>query len=117
MGDSREYCTVRNCSSELERALQEDRDIVYFLNGKGFITDNDCEELLHPKTVLTSAQKAGQLVGAIKRRVSLSRQDYHTLVEHFRQNRRMYGNILDILEREYAGQQGRMDLGVELLNL
>lgn len=94
------------CSRPLERALQSDRDIVYFLNYEGFITQEVCDDVLNARSLLTSAQKAGQLVTGVRNRVSLSPQGYHILVEHLGQNKRRYGSIVDILEREYARQQG-----------
>ena len=102
MADSREFLTVLHCSKSLETALQGDRDVVYFLHREGFISGEMCDDILNPRSLLTAAEKAGQLVTRIRNRVELSAEEYHKLVEHLGQNRRKYGSIMDILDKEYA---------------
>lgn len=99
-----EYRTIVNCSRYLETALKFDRDVVYFLNCEDFITQEVCDDVLHGRSMLTSAQKAGQLVTGIRNKVSLSPQYYSKLVEYLSQDRRKYGGIVDILDREYQKQ-------------
>ena len=101
MADSKEYLSLRNCSGPLETALKGDRDVVYYLNKEGFISDDMCDDLLN-HSALTPAQKAGQLVAKIRDRVKLSAQEYHKLVGHLSQNRRQYGSIVDTLNTEYS---------------
>lgn len=112
MAESREFLTVLNCSKSLETALQSDRDVVHFLHREGFILGDMCDDLLNPRSLLTAAEKAGLLVTSIRNRVKLGAQKYHRLVEYLGQNRRKYGNIVDILEREYAvlGETGETAL-------
>ena len=102
MADSKEYLSLRNCSGSLETALKGDRDVMYYLNKEGFISHDMCEDLLNPRSLLTAAEKAGQLVAKIRDRVKLSAQEYHKLVGHLSQNRRQYGSIVDTLNTEYS---------------
>ena len=101
MADSIEYLSLRNCSGSLETALKGDRDVVYYLNKEGFISDDMCDDLLN-HSALTPAQKAGQLVAKIRDRVKLSNQEFHKLVGHLSQNSRQYGSIVDTLNTEYS---------------
>ena len=101
MAGSKEYLTVVHCSGSLETALKDDRDVVYYLHREGFITGDMCDQVLNPKSLLSAAEKAGQLVTKIRDRVRLSVQEYHKLVGHLSQNRRQYGSIVDTLNTEY----------------
>lgn len=99
-----EYKTVVNCSKFLETALDSDRDVVYFLNCEGFITQDVCDEVLKP-SMWTGAQKAGLLVTGIRNKVSLSPQHYSKFVDYLRGDRSKYGGIVDLLDREYQKQK------------
>ena len=105
MAYSNEHSTLVNCSKVLEVALQSDRDVVYFLNSEGFITQEVCDDVLNPRSMLTSAQKAGNLVTGIRNKVSLCPKHYHILVEYFSQNGKRYGETVEILAREYESQE------------
>ena len=102
MAVSREFLTIKQCSASLETALQSDRNIVYYLNRKGFITDEMFQDLVNPRSMLSASQKAGQLVVRIRNRVKLSPKDYHKLVAHLRQSGKQYSSIMEILDREYS---------------
>ena len=93
---------MRNCSGPLETALKGDRDVVYYLNKEGFISDDMCDQVLNPRSLWTADEKAGQLVTKIRDRVKLSAQEYHKLVGHLSQNMRQYGSIVDTLNTEYC---------------
>ena len=119
MADSKEYLSLRNCSGPLETALKGDRYVVYYLNKEGFVSDDMCDDLLNPRSLLTPAQKAEQLVAKIRDRVKWSAQEYHKLVGHLSQNRRQYGSIVDTLNTEYSrlGGTGRCLVLVKWITL
>ena len=63
MSDSPELKAVRRCTSHLETALKGfDRELVHFLKGEGFFTEEVHDDLLNPRSMLTDAQRAGELV-------------------------------------------------------
>ena len=100
--ESLEFRTILNCSTSLEYALKEDRDVVYFLLKEGFITEELSDEILKPTSMLSAAEKAGKLVTRIRDRVKLSVQEYHNLIDYFSDNKRKYGPIVDKLGLAYA---------------
>ena len=101
-----EFRTVVSCTEQLETALRSiDRDIVHVLHREGFITQEVCDDVLNPRSMLNDHQKAGALVTGIRNKVELSAQNYHTLVNHLRQSGKQYGSIVDILDREYGRQE------------
>ena len=101
MANSLEFLTVRACSGALETALQGDRELVYHLNNEGFITDEACDSLLDAQSMLTAAQKAGQLVSSVRKRIKVCPQDYQELVAYLSRKER-YGSIVQTLDSEYS---------------
>ena len=103
MADSKEHETLRKKTKEMEIALRSDRDIVHFLYRERFISHDVYEEVLDPRSMLTATEKSSKLVICIRNKVKLNPQNYHKLLHHFRQDRRNYGDITDILDNEYSG--------------
>ncbi len=101
-----EYKTILHCTEELKIALESDRDILNFLNREGFIKPNIYEDVNNPDSSLSTSEKAGLLVTGIKNKVKLNPKNYHKLMRHFHQDRRLYGDIADILDEEYRKQGG-----------
>ncbi len=101
-----EYKTLLQCTKKLEIALKSDRNILNFLNLEGFIKPSIYEDVNNPKSLLSASEKAGLLVTGIKDKVELNPKNYHKLMRHFHQDRRMYGDIADILDEEYCKQGG-----------
>ncbi len=101
-----EYKTILQCTEELEIALESDKAILNFLDREGFIKPNIYEDVNNPKSLLSASEKAGLLVTGIKNKVKLNSKNYHKLMRHFHQDRRMYGDIADILDEEYLRQGG-----------
>ncbi len=64
------------------------------------------EDVNNPKSLLSASEKAGLLVTGIKNKVKLNPKNYHKLLEYFHKDQRMYGDIADILDKEYHRQQG-----------
>ena len=101
---SRELTTVSKCSPQLETALARlDRDLVHFLKDKGFITQDVCDDVLDPRSMLSTTQKAHELVTGIRRQVELGPGSYHTLVDRLRAGGALYSGIVKILDEEYHG--------------
>ena len=107
MAESKEFLTVKHCSSALNTALRSiDADTVFFLNNEGFISNSMCNQVLNPTAILSKEQKAILLVTSIRDRIEGSAQEYHKLVGHLSQNRRQYGSIVDNLNIEYSRLEG-----------
>ena len=106
MDESCEYRTLVSTTVVLETALRVvDEDLILFLYQEGFITYEVSEDILNPKSMLTSRQKARELVTGIRNKVELSAQSYHTLVHRLRQSGKQYKSLMDILDREYIRQK------------
>ena len=103
MAESREYATLVKHSEKLEIALISDTNILHFLNKEGFITDNVYYEVHDPKSMMSAVKKSCIVVDAIRNKVKLNSQNYHKLLHYFRQNRRSFGDIADILDNEFIG--------------
>ena len=101
MAESREYANLVKHSEKLEIALSSDTNILHFLNKEGFINDNVYDEARDPKSMMSPAEKSYKVVNAIRNKVKLNPQNYHKLLHHFRQDRRSYGDIADILDNEF----------------
>lgn len=94
---------MKNCSSHLETLFKTpDRSLVHFLSGEGFIGEDVCEDVLHPRSMLTERQKAGMLVTAIEKAVSLDKHKYHILISYFSGNGTFYSGTLRLLTEEYS---------------
>ena len=93
---------IKRCAPDLESALKNtDRKLVYFLNQEGFINDDDCDEILDQRSMLTAAQKAGKLVKSIKNRVKQDAKSFHVLLDRFKQDGTLYGPIIKKLTSNY----------------
>ena len=102
MSDSPEQNTLRKCIPELETALKGcRRELVHFLENADFISTSEHDEILNPRTTLTEAERAGELVKWIRNRVKQDRTSFQTLLEYFKQGGKLYQSILVILETEY----------------
>ncbi len=71
---------------------------MYFLEQEGY---NIPDDVSNPKSMLSAQEKAGLVVTAIKNKVRLSSQNYPKLLNHFHTNKRVYGDIIAILEQAY----------------
>ena len=105
MAESREYATLMKHSKELEIALSSDTNILHFLNKEGFITDDVYYEVHDPKSMMSPTEKSSKIVNAIRNKVKLNPLNYQKLLRHFHQDRRRYGDIADILDNEYIGNE------------
>ena len=101
MDISPEYLTVINCTSKLELALKDKRNIVHFLECKNFISREVHDDVLNPKSTLTLVEKVGRLVEKIKDKVQLDSKNYYVFVNELRSNIRTYGEIIEVLDSEF----------------
>ena len=97
----KELTTLVNCTQKLELALQDDRDIVHFLNGKGLISDDVHSDVIEPTSMLSRRAKAGLVVDAIKSSVKRNCRNYYILTNYLHQDRRKYSDIISILDEEF----------------
>ena len=101
--DSSELRTLQECTPQLETALEGlDRRFVHFLQMEGFIRDDIADEIQNPKTSLTEAQKAREIVKWIKNRVRLDPPSYHVLLYGLNHSGHTYQPIVWILKTKYA---------------
>ena len=104
MAKSFEYMTIVGCTDKLEIALRSaEAGFVHFLHNEGFITQEIHDDVLDPRCMLNSHQKAVKLVTAIRNSVELSAKSYDILVNYLRlhQKMRTYKIMLDILDEKY----------------
>ena len=102
-----ELKTLQECTTQLETALGWlERDLVHFLNREGFISDSIHDSVLKSPSMLDEAEKAGELVKWIKRRVKQDYTSYHKLVAKLKEFGNVYGPVLRALEAEHSKQQG-----------
>ena len=97
-----------SCTESLEIAIRStDSNIVHFLHREGFITLEEHDDILNPKSMLNEHQKARALVTGIRNKVQLSPQGYHTLLKylHVRKRKKYYESIVKILDEEYSRQE------------
>ncbi len=99
--ESKEYITLVNCTAKLVIALRSDDSILHFLDREGFIKPNIYNRIKDPISLLSDSDKSGLLVTGIKDKVELNPKNYDKFVNHLRQNRRMYKDIVEILDDEY----------------
>lgn len=103
MSDSPELVTIERCTSQLETALMgHDRELLHYLREEGIITGSIHDTILNPASLLSEAEKAGELVKWIGNRVKQDSQSFHLLVRHFKQAGNLYQPILNKLEAKYA---------------
>ena len=91
--------TVEHCTVPLETALSGlERELVHFLYQKSFISDSVRDKVLNPVSVLSEAEKAGEVVRWIKNRVKQDPRSYWVLVRKLQQGGNKYQPIIRILE-------------------
>jgi hypothetical protein len=104
MSDSHtpELEVVTKCTSDLETALKVlDRDLVHFMWNKGFIPNDTHDEILAPQSMMTDAQRAGDLVKCIRNRVKQDSASFHTLLCYFKESGAFYEPVVKKLTAEY----------------
>jgi hypothetical protein len=103
MSDSRtpELELVTQCTSDLETALwQLDKDLVHFMRDEGFILDATHDEILAPQSMMTDAQRAGDLVKCIRNRVKQDSASFHLLLRYFKKRGAFYEPVVKKLTAE-----------------
>ncbi len=101
---SPEYTVVSNCTSKLEKALRDNRDIVHFLECNNFISKDIHDTVLSATCPLTTLEKSGKLVEKIRDKVELNSKNLYVLMKEFNSHKEMYQDIIDILELEMKRQ-------------
>ena len=102
MSDSPELETVRKCTSHLETALKVlDRELVHFLRDEGFFSSDVHDEILIPRSMLTEAERAGELVKWIGNWIKQDPKSFHILLHHFKQRGVLYAPIVEKLKTQY----------------
>ena len=80
-----------------------ERDLVHFLTTEGFIVEAVRDDkVLNPCSSLDDAEKAGELVKWIKKRVKQDPQSYHVLICRLKEGGNLYRPIVNTLEEEYS---------------
>ncbi len=101
---SPEYTVIKNCTSILENALKENRDIVHFLERKNFITEDTHDYVLGATCPLTPLQKSWVLVKKIRDKVKINTQNFYILLEEFKCCKDYYLELIAKLELEMENQ-------------
>ncbi len=101
---SPEYTVISNCTSKLEKALKDNRDIVHFLERNYFIPKDIHDTVLSATCPLTPLEKSGMLVVKIRDKVELNSQNFYVLMKEFKSHKEIYQDIIDILELEMKRQ-------------
>ncbi len=101
---SPEYTVVSNCTSKLEKALKDNRDIVHFLECNNFISKDIHDTVLSATCPLTTLEKSGKLVEKIRDKVELNSKNFYVLMKEFNSHKEIYQDIIDILELEMKRQ-------------
>jgi hypothetical protein len=97
-----ELKALRKCATLMDAALEVmDRDLVHYLRNEGFITNDAHNEVLSPQSMLTKAQKAGELVKGIENRVKQDPKSFHILLNRFKQSGILFEPIRRKLTDEY----------------
>ena len=102
---SLEYITIHKCVNQLESVLSES-DIKGFarcLFDTKFITEKVYKEVLEPKRSYTQADQAAKLMLQVTRKVEDEPSNYYKLINHLRQNKEKYIDIVAVLDAEYFG--------------
>lgn len=96
---SLEYTTLEKCASQLETAFTSDiNQITSYLFGENFFSDEIYKEVLDPKSVCSSVDKASRLVLEVLRAVKLEPSSY---INYLRHDKRKYSDIVGVLDAEY----------------
>ena len=96
------------CTPQLETALWGlDRELVHFLNQEHFINDDVEDKVLNPRSMLTEADNALELLKWIKNRVKQDPPSYHVLLGRLKQSGNLYKPIVKQVEAEYARQNSQ----------
>ncbi len=101
---SPEYTIISNCTSKLEKALKDNRDIVHFLERNYFISKDIHDNVLSITCPQTPLEKSGRLVEKIRDKVELNSQNFYVLMKEFKSHKEIHQDIIDILELEMKRQ-------------
>ena len=110
MAESKEYSTVVKCSRKLEIVLKSDRNIAQFLHEQRLLTTDDYDAVNSPTSRLSPAEKSSILVAAIRDRIELHPRNYHVVVNYMHQHSTRYRDIIEILDKEYQGENSNTKL-------
>lgn len=102
-----EYLTVLHCMGKLELAFKGDRDLATFLLQEGVISKDTYDDVMNPRSTLTTVQKAGELLRELMDAIKMNCQKYHSFMGRFRENPRAYKDIVDILDEEFLKLNGK----------
>ena len=105
MAESREYKTLRKCVESVRITLRDDVELQNFLFGNYFISKEEYDNIAN----LSQEQKITSLLNGFLNKVKIAPENYHRLMDYFRNGGEKYKEIVDILEREYlgSGQEGK----------
>ena len=99
-GNSPEYRTIIQCTSELTTALKNDLvTLAGELLAAGLIADDNAAALTNQ--FIGAAHRAAQLMGFVRNRVSLDTNNYLAFIQVLQQRQDDHKNILEILDRKY----------------
>lgn len=101
MSESREYTILFKCTEKMKLAPSSSSSLLHSLFMKGLINRALYDDLSEPRSMLSRRDKVNMLVRAIQNAVELNPKKYHVLMDILSQNKREYGDILDIL-KEYG---------------
>ena len=100
MSNTREYRTIIQCTPELTAALKSD---LIPLSGEllaaGLISDDNSAAIR--SQFVSSSERAAQLVGLVRNRISLDTANYHSFVRVLKQREDDHRDILQILYKKY----------------
>lgn len=101
MSNTPEYRTIIQCTPELTTALKND---LVSLSGEllaaGLISDDNSAAIRNP--FVDASQRASQLVGFIRNRISLDTANYHSFIRILKQREDDHKEILQILYKKYG---------------
>lgn len=99
--NSPEYRTIIQCTPELTTALKNDLDpLSGELLAAGLIADDNAAALTNQ--FLGVANRAAQLMGFVRNRVSLDTNNYLSFIEVLQLRQDDHKNILEILGKKYS---------------
>ena len=91
--ESREYRVIRKCINSVKKTLRDDADLRDFLFSNYFVSEE----------VYRNIPQEQEFLNGIINKVAIAPENYHRLMNYFRQGGEKYKDIVDILEREYLG--------------
>ena len=102
MSDSVESNVLLRSTSLLERAFESESDLAHHLNKEGYLKDDDYDDVINPKTMLSRKENASILAGGIKNKVEQNPQRYHEFLKDLRLSPRKYGDVVDLLDKHFG---------------